>query len=214
MHSQDGYNYKFFYSLCYCGIISVFQFSVLNGWPKLLAWFPETCCLVVVGFAVGGILYATKTAVLSPLSSTIFFFCMLPPIILDAGYFMPNRLFFDHFGTILLFAVAGTIFNAICIGKMITYYFDIMEKSLHFVLLNEGVSLWACGFSGLYGFEISLLETLLFSSLISAVDPVTVLAVLEEIHVDKVLYIIVFGESLMNDAVTVVIPSFINRFYS
>jgi sodium/hydrogen exchanger-like protein 3 len=62
--------------------------------------------------------------------------------------------------------------------------------------------------SGLYDFEISLLETLLFSSLISAVDPVTVLAVLEEIHVDKVLYIIVFGESLMNDAVSVVIIFF------
>ena len=68
---------------------------MVNGWSKLLAWFPETCCLVVVGFAIGGILYATNTAVLSPLSSTIFFFCMLPPIILDAGYFMPNRLFFD-----------------------------------------------------------------------------------------------------------------------
>ena len=35
--------------------------AVVNGWPKLLAWFPETCCLVVVGFAVGGIFYATKT---------------------------------------------------------------------------------------------------------------------------------------------------------
>lgn len=41
---------------------------------------------------------------------------MLPPIILDAGYFMPNRLFFDHLGTILLMAVVGTIFNALTIG--------------------------------------------------------------------------------------------------
>jgi len=41
---------------------------------------------------------------------------MLPPIILDAGYFMPNRLFFDHLGTILLFAVIGTIFNTLSIG--------------------------------------------------------------------------------------------------
>ena len=71
------------------------------------------------------------------------------------------------------------------------------------------VRLWACGLSGLYGFEISLLETFIFSSLIPAVDPVTVLAVLEKILVDKVLYIIVFGESLMNDAVSMVIILFI-----
>ena len=69
---------------------------------------------------------------------------------------------------------------------------------------TQGFSIWACGLTGLYGFDISLLESLLFSSLISAVDPVAVLAVLEELHVDLVLYIIVFGESLLNDAVSCV----------
>ena len=74
-------------------------------------------------------------------------------------------------------------------------------SSLHF---NQGLSLWGCGLAGVYGFDLPVLDTFLFSALISAVDPVAVLAVFEQIHVNEVLYIVVFGESLLNDAVTVV----------
>lgn len=150
--------------------------------PKLSKIFPESCLLIVVGVIIGVLLrYATNLHV-SPLTPTTFFFYMLPPIILDAGYFMPNRMFFDNIGTILLMAVVGTIFNISTIG----------------------VSLWACGLTGIFGVDLPFLHVFLFSSLISAVDPVAVLAVFEEIHVNEVLYIVVFGESLLNDAVTVV----------
>jgi len=66
------------------------------------------------------------------------------------------------------------------------------------------VSLWLLGKSGIFGCETPILDMFLFSALISAVDPVAVLAVFEEIHVNEILYIVVFGESLLNDAVTVV----------
>ncbi|KPU74443.1 uncharacterized protein Dana_GF21085, isoform F [Drosophila ananassae] len=152
--------------------------------PKLHLIFPESCLLIVVGVVIGVVLYFCTDVAVSPLTPNTFFFYMLPPIILDAGYFMPNRLFFDNLGTILLMAVVGTIFNIATIGG----------------------SLYACGLFGIYGEGETpgLMDVFLFASLISAVDPVAVLAVFEEIHVNEILYIVVFGESLLNDAVTVV----------
>lgn len=87
------------------------------------------------------------------------------------------------------------------IGRSRAPFLDAPEASGPRV---PGLSLWACGLTGVYGFEIPPLEIFIFSALISAVDPVAVLSVFDEIHVDEVLYIIVFGESLLNDAVTVV----------
>lgn len=85
--------------------------------PKLHGMFPESCLLIVVGVIIGIILYYATSLKLQPLTPNTFFFYMLPPIILDAGYFMPNRLFFDNMGTILLMAVVGTIFNIATIGE-------------------------------------------------------------------------------------------------
>ena len=85
--------------------------------PKLSRIFPESCLLIAVGVVIGVLLTQTGNMHVSLLTPDTFFLYMLPPIILDAGYFMPNRLFFDHLGTILLFAVVGTIFNTLTIGK-------------------------------------------------------------------------------------------------
>ena len=124
------------------------------------------------------------------LNSSTFFYLLLPPIVFDAGYFMPNRAFFQNLGTILLYAVVGTIWNTSLIALL----------------------MWGCDEWDWFTHKCQMLPIFTFAALISAVDPVAVLAVFEEIHVNEVLHILVFGESLLNDAVTVVIYHMMETF--
>lgn len=150
--------------------------------PSVSSIVPESCLLIVVGLLVGGLIKGVgeKPPILK---SDIFFLFLLPPIILDAGYFLPLRPFTENLGTILIFAVVGTLWNAFFLG---------------------GLMYAVCQLGGPGLNHIGLLANLLFGSIISAVDPVAVLAVFEEIHINELLHILVFGESLLNDAVTVV----------
>lgn len=53
------------------------------------------------------------------LNATVFFLYLLPPIIFESGYFMPNRHLFENVGSVMTFAVFGTVFNTIAIGLTI-----------------------------------------------------------------------------------------------
>ncbi|XP_040020125.2 sodium/hydrogen exchanger 1 isoform X1 [Gasterosteus aculeatus] len=155
--------------------------------PRLSSIVPESCLLIVVGLLVGGFIKLAGEKVPPVLDSQSFFLCLLPPIILDAGYFLPIRPFMENLGTILMFAVVGTLWNAFFVGGLLYAVCQIQPGNP----------------SDLHNLE--LLPCLLFASIISAVDPVAVLAVFEEIHINELLHILVFGESLLNDAVTVVL---------
>ena len=159
--------------------------------PKMHEVLPESCFLIIYGIVIGFIIFCTSTKPPLTFTPELFFLLLLPLIIFDAGYFMPNRMFFEHLGTILLMAVIGTVWNMLTIGG----------------------SLYACGLAGWFGDDPpDILETFLFSSLISAVDPVAVLALFDEIKAEEIIYIIVFGESLLNDGVTVVLYDVVEAF--
>ncbi|KAI6221429.1 Sodium/hydrogen exchanger [Aphelenchoides fujianensis] len=174
-------------------------FIVLIGLFKLLyhhykyprVVVPESCCLILLGVLLGLFFFwFSKTGSSSQeavqfleFDSKVFFFFLLPPIILESAYSLNDSAFTNNLGTIVIYAVVGTICNIAVVGGSL--------------ILLDGI-----GFFGRLG--MSSLDCLLFASLIAAVDPVAVLAIFKELGVNKTLYFMVFGESLLNDAVTVV----------
>uniref|UniRef100_A0A8C9MHP3 Sodium/hydrogen exchanger n=1 Tax=Serinus canaria TaxID=9135 RepID=A0A8C9MHP3_SERCA len=156
-------------------------FHIFHRLPRLM---PESCILIAIGALVGAIIFASHHKSPPVMNSSIYFLYLLPPIILEEGYFMPTRPFFENFGSILWWSVLGSLLSSFGIGL-----------SLYGVCQIE-----AFGLS-----DLSLLQNLLFGSMISAVDPVAALVVFEEASVNEQLYMMIFGESLLNDGITVVL---------
>lgn len=118
----------------------------------------------------------------------IFFNVLLPPIIFHAGYSLKKRHFFQNLGSILTYAFLGTAISCVVIG-LIMYGF--VKAMVHAGQLKSG--------------DFHFTDCLFFGSLMSATDPVTVLAIFHELHVDPDLYTLLFGESVLNDAVAIVL---------
>ena len=96
---------------------------------------------------------------------------------------MRQANFFRNIGTILTFAFAGTFISAIVLGLF----------------------LWLWTQIPLDGFQISFVEAMSVGATLSATDPVTILAIFNTYKVDPKLYTVIFGESILNDAIAIVI---------
>ncbi|XP_069550407.1 sodium/hydrogen exchanger 6a [Brachyistius frenatus] len=119
----------------------------------------------------------------------VFFNILLPPIIFHAGYSLKRRHFFLNMGSILAFAFLGTVVSCFIIG-LLMYGCVVLMKHL-----------------GQLGGDFFFTDCLFFGAIVSATDPVTVLAIFNELQVDVDLYALLFGESVLNDAVAVILSS-------
>lgn len=72
--------------------------------------------------------------------------------------------------------------------------------------------LWAFGSQGWVSGSSDFIECMMFGSLLSATDPVATLALFQELNVDPQLYSLVFGESVINDAVSIVLYRTVETF--
>ena len=138
-------------------------FIIFSGVAKLVfhqaRWLssrvPESCLLIILGTVTGGVLYLDQAqerdTVLPQFTSDLFFFYLLPPIILEASWSLYNPNFFSNLRAILLFAVAGTLINFLLIGGLLV------------AVVRAGLVTTT---------SLTTIQTFLYASLISAVDPV------------------------------------------
>ena len=150
-------------------------------------YLPESLAIVFLGAVIGAIIRLLPNDSIKSVESfspTMFFLILLPPIIFESGYNLHKGNFFANIGSIALFAVPGTIISAIVVGG----------------------GVYLLGLAGLV-YKLNFVQSFAFGSLISAVDPVATLAIFQAIDVDPILNMLVFGESILNDAVAIVLTT-------
>ncbi len=140
---------------------------------------PDTVILVIIGMVMAGLAhYWAPFAVLNKfhLSPELVFFVFLPALIFESGLNIDSRQLIKELAAVLMLAVPALILSTVLIGAGLW----------HFLAMN-------------------LLTALLFGALISATDPVAVIALFKELGAPHRLTVLVEGESLMNDATAIVV---------
>ncbi|XP_009604452.1 sodium/hydrogen exchanger 1-like isoform X1 [Nicotiana tomentosiformis] len=153
-------------------------------------WINESVTALAIGLGTGGIILLTtngKSSHLLEFDEQLFFIYVLPPIIFNAGFQVKKKQFFRNFMTIMLFGAVGTLisFSIISFGA----------KEL-FGKLDIGF--------------LELRDYLAIGAIFSATDSVCTLQVLNQDET-PLLYSLVFGEGVVNDATSVVLFNAIQK---
>ncbi len=102
-------------------------------------------------------------------------FVFLPALIFESGYSIDTRQLHQDLPPILVLAIPGMLMSTLIVGLGVWWLLDIR-----------------------------LIVALVFGALISATDPVAVVALFKELGAPKRLTVLVEGESLLNDATAIV----------
>ncbi|XP_065757198.1 sodium/hydrogen exchanger 6 isoform X2 [Phocoena phocoena] len=202
-HRQDSANLLIFILLLTLTILTIWLFK-----HRRARFLHETGLAMIYGLLVGLVLrygihvpsdvnnvtlscevQSSPTTLLVTFDPEVFFNILLPPIIFYAGYSLKRRHFFRNLGSILAYAFLGTAISCFVIGSIMYGCVTLMKVT------------------GQLAGDFYFTDCLLFGAIVSATDPVTVLAIFHELQVDVELYALLFGESVLNDAVAIVLSS-------
>ncbi|KAL9379089.1 hypothetical protein Peur_027571 [Populus x canadensis] len=154
-------------------------------------WMNESITALIIGVGTGIVILLIsggKSSRLLVFSEDLFFIYLLPPIIFNAGFQVKKKHFFRNFMTIMLFGAVGTL---ICCAIISIGAMQIFEK------MDIG--------------PLDIGDYLAIGAIFAATDSVCTLQVLSQDDT-PLLYSLVFGEGVVNDATSVVLFNAIQSF--
>nr|CAB3453747.1 unnamed protein product [Digitaria exilis] len=147
-------------------------------------YLPEASGSLLIGMIVGGLANISNTQKSTRrwfnFREDFFLLFLLPPIIL---YPLLHYML---------------LFSKLLLVKFVMFYLTVSYSV--WILLST--SNYIGGLVYII-YRLPLVECMMFGALVSATDPVTVLSIFQELGTDTNLYALVFGESVLNDAVAI-----------
>lgn len=150
---------------------------------------PYTVAMLLLGMAFGLVLprLDAHTPLLDPLAASVvspelILFVFLPALVFESAFALDVHAFLKDMGLVALLAVPALVLTALAVGAW---------------------TVWITA----AGWAWSWPAALVFGALISATDPVAVVAILREVGAPKRLGVLIEGESLLNDGTAIVVFS-------
>ncbi|XP_042476776.1 sodium/hydrogen exchanger 2 [Macadamia integrifolia] len=153
-------------------------------------WMNESITALIIGLCTGVVILlfsGGRNSHILVFSEDLFFIYLLPPIIFNAGFQVKKKQFFRNFMTIMLFGAVGTLISFVIISLGAREMFKKLDINL------------------------DIGDYLAIGAIFSATDSVCTLQVLNQDET-PLLYSLVFGEGVVNDATSVVLFNAIQSF--
>ncbi|CAI0384367.1 unnamed protein product [Linum tenue] len=154
-------------------------------------WMNESITALLIGVCTGVVILLVsggKSSHLLVFSEDLFFIYLLPPIIFNAGFQVKKKQFFRNFITIMLFGAIGTLISCCVISLGAIQFFGRMDIG-----------------------EFDVGDYIAIGAIFAATDSVCTLQILNQDQT-PLLYSLVFGEGVVNDATSVVLFNAIQGF--
>lgn len=178
---EETFTLFFFYLLC----IMFFSLLVLYLYNKVPFFerFPECMIAVTLGIIVGIYIRFYHPERFNEeflhLESETYLLIILPPIMFQVGFSMNADTLFKNIAVINTLGIIGTLLSSVFFGAVLYY-------SLQFTSLSYGI-----------------MECIQLGCIISAIDPVATMSIFKNLNLNDKIYMYVFGESTLNNAVAI-----------